>query len=1495
MSDSTKNKRLKTFKIALIVLVIFVGIQLVGRFLLNTNIVHQFVKGKIEKLGGESLNGTFTIGDLEGDLWTEILLTNVSIETSKPIFSADTLYINYDMWSFLSGPYSIPQIWASGVFLEIEESKDSIFNVQELVKEPAKDEEIKKEPASFIISSIQLRDINLHLVSPSYLPDSSLKIKTLNADAFFEKTESIGFGVSSLSFLVEEGRLPEPIKVNTSGSLIGEQITLQEMVIETGRSMLKAQASTSLSDSTLNGEANTTPFSLSDIEPYLDLELPKEELEFSISASGSLKDLKLDIKLDHVFVPNFELVARLDLSETPTVNSFGILGDGLDLAGLTQDSIKAKWGDFKAGFSGKLVSDIKQSDISWGFAFSNVIYEEYLLEQVVGNGTLKNQTSLSSIELFAPSKNYLKLMPTIRDVFSTNPEWELTLDARRIDLSHWTANEELTSRINLKGEAKGTGFTLGKEDWTFSLSTYTNEYLVPRNKNLFMDQSFSDFKVAGLINQDELSVDGLLRLFESEIYFDSSINDLQTEEASYIYSLNTKGFDLSEINQLTEFPTSVNMNIIGDGIGLNPEECEIRASVNIDSSLVNGAIFEQLTGGFSFKNGILTISDGLLNSEIMEGTFNGRKNVLDETDPENWLTVDMEVKNIQPLAPLLNAEILNAVGFIEGRITQDTNQILRGNMLVDFNDVVFDTVFSASKIKGESEVEMLELRTFDLNLNIESPVISGLTFQDIDMRATGVANKDTLQAKFDVIVIGSERGQLNQGGILTMNIPEERIDIQFNYFDFVTASSQLLLQNPFGVYLNSESISVDTLDLKSNSGAFIKLAIPYADSVEQYGWVDGKNFDFGLIQEVIFGERFLDGVLSGGMVFNRSLEDVTGNGELYLNRVEYQGIQADSLAFAFDVQQEILRANGSINWGGEEKIVGNLEVPIVLLDITELEDSFFQRPVKGSLKVNPSELIRFKPILEEFGITETDGILDFYGTMSGTAGEPNFKGEMTLNEPVLSGIELDTVVASFNYDNIAGGLEIESEISARGQKAANLLVKYPIAYDFRTLKVIFPDDEDKIQILAKTKDFNIAVFNDFLDEKYLNNLKGTLNADLILEGPGNRMTPKGFLKLSGGKVDVPIAGITIDGLKSDMEFTHAGLSVKEISAKSGKGTFNANGTVSLEGIIPKTVNLTARANQFKLANTNDYNLVIDMNSKLTGNAKTPKATGKVTVRNGFVFLPDFGDNVVEEVQLDSEEVSSFSPYDSIQMEMEFEIQKNFYVRTRDYLDMEVELTGKLDAQKKTAGDLSLFGTLTGVRGYIRPLGKLFNVEEANFTFSGPQDDPDIYIESKYTPPTRQKGESVLLYYIIEGTLQEQEYRFDSNPQMEESDIICFTIFGKPCYSLESWQSIFASGESTSATDVLTDVLLDEVEALATRQLGVDVVQIDNTGTSGGTSIKTGWYLNERTFFAIINEISGSTPKTLFVLEYILNEKWDLIMTQGEDSRRGIDFRFQLDY
>jgi autotransporter translocation and assembly factor TamB len=432
-----------------------------------------------------------------------------------------------------------------------------------------------------------------------------------------------------------------------------------------------------------------------------------------------------------------------------------------------------------------------------------------------------------------------------------------------------------------------------------------------------------------------------------------------------------------------------------------------------------------------------------------------------------------------------------------------------------------------------------------------------------------------------------------------------------------------------------------------------------------------------------------------------------------------------------------------------------------------------------------------------------------------------------------------------------------------------------------------------------TSDFNLSVFNDFLNKDYMNRLRGTLNANVNISGTKDNLAPTGSLQLTGGEVAVPIAGINLTRINSELGFSENGdLLLKNLNMNSGSGNFTANGSIELEGITPANLNLSAKATRFRLANTSDYNLTIDLDSKLTGKPSRPEASGILTIKNGFVYLQDFGERSVEAVELEGDETSSFSPYDSLSMDMQFVIERDFLIRNQRYLDMEIALTGELDAQKETGDDLQLFGTLNAERGYVRPLGKQFNLEEGRFTFSGPLTEPDLYINTSYIPQSSQKqGDPIILYYIIEGNAMEPEFRFESDPQMEQQDIICYTLFNKPCYALESWQQVVSGGTGSSPSDLLVGVLLDEFEALATQELGIDVVQIENmrSGNNSGTSIKTGWYLNRKTFFAIVNEISGTTPKTMFILEYMLKQNLDLIITQGDDNRQGIDLRWQFDY
>lgn len=144
---------------------------------------------------------------------------------------------------------------------------------------------------------------------------------------------------------------------------------------------------------------------------------------------------------------------------------------------------------------------------------------------------------------------------------------------------------------------------------------------------------------------------------------------------------------------------------------------------------------------------------------------------------------------------------------------------------------------------------------------------------------------------------------------------------------------------------------------------------------------------------------------------------------------------------------------------------------------------------------------------------------------------------------------------------------------------------------------------------------------------------------------------------------------------------------------------------------------------------------------------------------------------------------------------------------------------------------------------------------------------------------------------IEGELLEPEFqlsfRVTSAAQVRMS--IDETLLGS-----RSAQSIIRSDQDPELT---YEVLLGRAEDLAVDRLGIDVVQVSSytIGLERATAIQTGWYLSPTTYFGIIHEVYETTPRTLFRLEYALKENLELVLTQGNDRRQGIDLLWGNDY
>lgn len=110
-----------------------------------------------------------------------------------------------------------------------------------------------------------------------------------------------------------------------------------------------------------------------------------------------------------------------------------------------------------------------------------------------------------------------------------------------------------------------------------------------------------------------------------------------------------------------------------------------------------------------------------------------------------------------------------------------------------------------------------------------------------------------------------------------------------------------------------------------------------------------------------------------------------------------------------------------------------------------------------------------------------------------------------------------------------------------------------------------------------------------------------------------------------------------------------------------------------------------------------------------------------------------------------------------------------------------------------------------------------------------------------------------------------------------------------------WQANYFSSVSQDSY-LWEELLRSEFEELALEGLGMDIIEIDQSGFEGrGPALKTGWVLSERSQFFIINELAGRSPNTFFLLQTNIKPYWDVVFTQSGDARKGIDLQYRRDY
>ncbi|WP_138431517.1 translocation/assembly module TamB domain-containing protein [Fodinibius saliphilus] len=1483
--ESIRHSSFKKWGKRLLWCLLGVGVcLLLARLSLKTKIVQNWVKDTVRHSVNENIDGQLVIGNLSGDLWNHLSISEISLTQGEDtLVNVDSLTISYNIWPLVGGKVDVDRLDIFRPTIGLEE-KSGRWNIQSIVKE-SPDTASGSTGWAIGVRSFKLHNGLVSVTSDSLLPVDGFTIKEWEIASSFEYGESYNIDLQNLSFKLYEKRLSGPVQLTTVASADKEKLTLEKLVMATGRSMIEGRASVSTQDSSGQLSVDASPVSWEDIMAYAE-EIPvRKDMRVNIGVKGSKGQFRSTLNVHAPGLEKFALTSQLHWDEGLVLEELSTEIKHFDPVILLADTTLPALAQFNARFNGQFpLADYRNSYGAFQISGHDVNYASYNIDQFNGEGKVDDAKATFDLELNA-GQQQLDASVTSEQLWSDYPMVGAQIRAERFNPGYWAEDSTYGGRLSFTTEVSGRGWYPQQNPWSYALTI---------NKSRLMGQPISEGTMKGKISSEEISLDSQFDIRKGMLEVMAKVKNLH-QIPSFSYELESRDLDVAALMGIEDFKTAINAVVTGKGQGKDIPNLSLNSTVDIDSSLVNGELLRSFSSHITLDDSIAVIDSARLQSTIAEGTLKGQMNILKRYDAQNELTLDLQLKDVKSLAPLVDVEELGVKGQVTGRLRPINGNGLEFRGAFDFANLTYGQVFAADRAKGALNTRILKALEYKLNIDLETPIFSGVKVQDLELQSRGAYSEFSANGQFDLQFSSPNEGRIEHSG--DYRIETDSIRVRTREYNIISDYRILSLENSFDMTLTGDTFRMERMRVSSGDGAFFEMAIPVLNANEQEAVIHGEALNTAVVQSCLLDKTLIKGMLSGRMEFSRNDTALNAQGELVLSDVEYKETRFDTLLLQGNIANQRLKGDLSVKHDQQELITGQANLPFKLGNPEKLTDRFFEEPVHGSIQVRKISIDRFKSIFAEVGVTNTTGLFSFRGTLDGKAGDPRFVADATLSKATLSGVSVDSVTAGFDYNHAVEEVELDASVLSLGQKAADIKSEVPFYINLRTFELGLPAKQDSIFVDIETNDFNLAAVNDFLDRRRVRKVKGRLNGAVQFSGSIGDLKTDGELVFDNGALQLVPAGIKVKNVQAALDFESDHVQLKEFSADSDNGTMTASGKVGLRNMEPGALDIDLRAKNFRIANTDQYNAVINLDANAGGKVSQPKMSGDLSFVSGFLKLNNFGEKSVETVQLDTldQPAVNVNMYDSLALDMNISFDRRFYIRNNRYLEMEVELNGALDLVKEKAEDLELFGTIRTPGGYARPFGKRFNLEEGSVVFSGDPTNPKLSIRTRYQPPQTQ--EDITIWYIIEGTVENPKFKYESRPTMQLENIISYTIFGQPFYALNSWKQVVAGSGNNSAANVALDVLLDRVEALATQKLGIDVVKIDNiqVGEESGTQITTGWYLNPKVFLAIQNVITGSTPDTSFLLEYMLRKDLKLLIRQGNGIRQGVDIKWNYDY
>ena len=534
--------------------------------------------------------------------------------------------------------------------------------------------------------------------------------------------------------------------------------------------------------------------------------------------------------------------------------------------------------------------------------------------------------------------------------------------------------------------------------------------------------------------------------------------------------------------------------------------------------------------------------------------------------------------------------------------------------------------------------------------------------------------------------------------------------------------------------------------------------------------------------------------------------------------------------------------------------------------------------------VTTVESVRLGSVSALAGLAGLDGTLSGSLVLTGDAASPRLITELALDLRS-ENREVGTLRLDANYEDLSLTLNARlthadgSVLTANGSLPVDLRLRAPAPADIA---------ERPVQFDLATDRFPVSWIDPFLDPASIRNVSGTLTANVQIRGTRDDPAFSGTASLKNGGADLPPLETRYQDAAATLRLADDQLTLDEAVVRSSNdGRLRAEGTINFPALTVGEFDISLNASNFIAIDTRAFRrALIDGAMTLKGTLTRPSLAGTVRVKSADIFYNEVladsetaatavplseEDKLTLEnrfgLRLSAADTTTFDAYEALEMELNVQLQRNTWLRSKSNPELNVQFMGDLDLSKAPEEDPQVFGSIEVVTGRstLRQFGQEFEITEGALTFNGDPFTPYLALTAVYEQRARgAQGTEVRITLGLEGRPPDLTPTLSSEPPMETRNILSYLATGRPADELLS-----GSGEENGnlATQVALGQASNFVENLAASELGLDVVRVQ-LRTSGTSYLTVGRYITPRFFMSLEQPVTTSNLNSLQTSQYL---------------------------